>query len=146
MATVSSTTPGSSSAAANSQTQDIQLPAQTLNQGDFLQLLVAQLSAQDPLNPESDTDFAAQMAQFSTLQETQTMQQSVTSLQASDLVGKTVQVESDKGATSSGVVSAVTFSSGVPSLTVNGTSYNLSQMIAVSRPPTTGSEANSATK
>jgi flagellar basal-body rod modification protein FlgD len=63
------------SAATNSVSSSGQSPAgaQTLNQADFLQLLVTQMSSQDPLNPESDTDFAAQLAQFSSLQATQTM-------------------------------------------------------------------------
>ncbi|SPE56899.1 exported hypothetical protein [Verrucomicrobia bacterium] len=35
-------------------TDAAQLPQQTLNQNEFLQLLVAQLSQQDPMNPVSD--------------------------------------------------------------------------------------------
>jgi len=117
------------------------LPGQTLNQNDFLKLLVAQLSAQDPMNPVSNTDFAAQMAQFSTLQATQTMQKNLAGLEASQavlqansLLGRTVQVQSATGATESGVVSAVTFQAGTPSLTVNGQSYNLSSVLSVSLP------------
>jgi len=117
------------------------LPGQTLNQNDFLKLLVAQLSAQDPMNPVSNTDFAAQMAQFSTLQATQTMQKNLAGLessqavlQANSLLGRTVQVQSATGATESGVVSAVTFQAGTPSLTVNGQSYNLSSVLSVSLP------------
>jgi len=40
---------------------------QVLTQDNFLQMLVAQLQNQDPLNPLSGTDFAAQLAQFSSL-------------------------------------------------------------------------------
>ncbi|MEI6783611.1 MAG: flagellar hook capping FlgD N-terminal domain-containing protein [Verrucomicrobiota bacterium] len=114
---------------------------QTLNQNDFLKLLVAQLSAQDPMNPVSNTDFAAQMAQFSTLQATQTMQKNLSGvessqavLQANSLLGRTVQVQSPSGAIDSGAVSAVTFQSGSPSLIVNGQSYNLSSVLSVSLP------------
>ena len=117
------------------------LPGQTLNQNDFLKLLVAQLSAQDPMNPVSNTDFAAQMAQFSTLQATQTMQKNLAGLEASQavlqansLLGRTVQVQSPSGAIDSGAVSAVTFQSGSPSLIVNGQSYNLSSVLSVSLP------------
>jgi len=117
------------------------LPGQTLNQNDFLKLLVAQLSAQDPMNPVSNTDFAAQMAQFSTLQATQTMQKNLSGvessqavLQANSLLGRTVQVQSPSGAIDSGAVSAVTFQSGSPSLIVNGQSYNLSSVLSVSLP------------
>jgi flagellar basal-body rod modification protein FlgD len=38
---------------------------------DFLNLLVAQLQAQDPLNPMDSTDFTAQLAQFSSLEQLQ---------------------------------------------------------------------------
>jgi flagellar basal-body rod modification protein FlgD len=115
------------------------LPAQTLNQKDFLKLLVAQLSAQDPMNPVSNTDFAAQMAQFSTLQATQTMQTNLAGLessqavlQANSLLGRTVQVQSASGETASGVVSAVTIQAGTPSIVVNGQPYNLSSVLSVS--------------
>jgi flagellar basal-body rod modification protein FlgD len=40
-----------------------------LSEDDFLTLLIAQLKNQDPLNPMSGSDFAAQLAQFSTVQE-----------------------------------------------------------------------------
>ena len=115
------------------------LPAQMLNQNDFLKLLVAQLSAQDPMNPVSNTDFAAQMAQFSTLQATQTMQTNLAGLessqavlQANSLLGRTVQVQSASGVSASGVVSAVTIQAGTPSIVVNGQPYNLSSVLSVS--------------
>jgi len=43
----------------------------TIGKHGFLQLLVSQLQHQDPLNPMSNEDFAAQMAQFSSLEELQ---------------------------------------------------------------------------
>lgn len=41
----------------------------TLGRDAFLQLLVAQLSNQDPLNPQEGHEFAAQLAQFSSVEQ-----------------------------------------------------------------------------
>ena len=116
------------------------MPERALNQQDFLKLLVAQMSAQDPMNPVSNSDFAAQMAQFSTLQTTQSMQTNLAGLelsqaviQANSLLGRTVQVQSAQGVTDSGVVSAVEIKAGTPSIIVNGQSYGLSALLSVSQ-------------
>ncbi|MGA2863784.1 MAG: flagellar hook capping FlgD N-terminal domain-containing protein [Verrucomicrobiota bacterium] len=135
---LASTTPmatATQAAGLYTQTQSpaVQLPQQTLNQDDFLKLLVTQLSSQDPINPVSDAEFIGQMAQFSTLQQTQAMQQDMAAVQASNLLGRTVQVQSAQGQTDTGVVSAVVFQSGIPQLTVNGQSYSLSQVLSISQ-------------
>ena len=44
-----------------------------LGKDEFLQLLVTQMQYQDPLNPTSDTEFIAQMAQFSSLEQMQNL-------------------------------------------------------------------------
>lgn len=117
--------------------------ASSLNQGDFLKLLVAQLSSQDPLQPVSNTDFLAQMAQFSTLQQTQTMQTNLAGiqagqalLQANSLLGRMVQVQAGPNQTAIGVVSAVGMQAGKPTLLINGQTYDLSQVLSVSAAPT----------
>ena len=48
-----------------------------LGKDAFLQILVAQLANQDPLSPTSDTEFIAQMAQFSSLEQMQNMNASM---------------------------------------------------------------------
>ena len=45
----------------------------SLGEDDFLKLLIAQMQNQDPLNPASNTEFVAQLAQFSTLEQLTTM-------------------------------------------------------------------------
>lgn len=49
-----------------------------LGKDEFLQLLVAKMKYQDPLNPTSDEDFIAQLAQFSSLEQTQNMVDAIT--------------------------------------------------------------------
>ncbi len=49
----------------------------TLDQEDFLTLLVTQLENQDPLSPMESQEFAAQMAQFSSLQSLQSIDQQI---------------------------------------------------------------------
>jgi flagellar basal-body rod modification protein FlgD len=110
----------------------------SLTQSDFLKLLVAQLTAQNPLNPQSNTDFAAQMAQFSSLQATQDIQSNLTEMNsqqqfatASSLLGQTVQVENSDSTAAQGVVTAIQMNSGTPQLVINGQYYTLSQVTSV---------------
>jgi flagellar basal-body rod modification protein FlgD len=119
------------------------LPQQSLSQADFLNLLVTQMSSQDPLNPESDTEFAAQLAQFSALQASQNTSSTLSTIQASGLIGQTVSLAATGGnPASSGVVSQVQISSGVPEVVINGQTYQLSQITAVSPTPTTSTSSN----
>ena len=81
-----------------------------LGRDEFLQLLVTQLSNQDPLNPMDGQEFAAQLAQFSSLEQlisiNETMiqsgeingllAQSVNSGVAADLIGKTIEAEGNE--------------------------------------------------
>lgn len=79
---------------------------QKLGQQDFLRLMVAQVQHQDPMSPQTNGDFMGQLAQFSTSDGINNMQQSLQQLalslqsnetmQASTLVGHQVLVNSDK--------------------------------------------------
>jgi len=111
---------------------------QTLNQNDFLKLLVAQMQYQDPMNPQSDTQMAAQMAQFTSLQQTTQMSSSLSMLQANNLVGSTVTVQVIPNSTqvATGMVTGVTLASGSPQIIVTDSSgtqtpYNLSQVLSM---------------
>jgi flagellar basal-body rod modification protein FlgD len=104
---------------------------QTLNQKDFLQLLVAQMQNQDPLNPQSDTDMASQMAQFTSLTQSSAMSSSLSMLQANSLIGSTVSLQIDPKTTASGVVQGVILNGGTPQIIVNGSTYDLSQVTSV---------------
>ncbi len=57
-----------------------------LGRDDFLNLLVTQLQHQDPLNPMDSTDFTAQLAQFSSLEQLSNMSGQLEELTASQNV------------------------------------------------------------
>ncbi len=75
---------------------------ETLGKDDLLRLLVAQLKAQDPLNPTEATEFTAQLAQFSsleqmtninsTLEELVAAQQAMGNASLISLIGKQVDI------------------------------------------------------
>lgn len=77
-----------------------------LGKDAFLQLLVTQMKNQNPLDPQENGEFVAQLAQFSSLEGIQTLNSSVNgiltgigssqALQATSLVGRSVIVQSDK--------------------------------------------------
>ncbi len=58
-----------------------------LGKDAFLQLLVTQLQYQDPTNPMDDRDFIAQLAQFSSLEQMQNLNETATKTNAQNLVG-----------------------------------------------------------
>ncbi len=64
-----------------------------LGKDEFLKLLVTQLQYQDPLNPLSDTDFIAQMAQFSALEQMYNVNRVGELQQATNLIGRHVKAE-----------------------------------------------------
>ena len=69
-----------------------------MGKNDFLKLLAAQLRYQNPLEPTSDADFASQLAQFSSLEQMQNMNEALSAMmnyQAFSLVGKTVVAQAE---------------------------------------------------
>lgn len=118
--------------------------SQTLSEQDFLNLLVTQMTSQDPMNPMTNQDMLSQMVQFSTLQGNTTMQSTLAGMQsgqalseANSLLGRQVNLQVDKSTTAQGVVSGVDMSTGTPQIIVNGQSYNLSQVLAITPATTT---------
>ena len=120
--------------------------AQQLGKQDFLKLLMAQLQNQDPMKPMDDTQMIAQMAQFSALEATQQLQQTIqqsnnvqTIFQAGALIGKYVQANNSDGTNTTGAVTGVDFTStnGVvtPTLQVDGKDVDYSAIVKVSSTP-----------
>jgi flagellar basal-body rod modification protein FlgD len=109
---------------------------------DFFNLLMAQMTNQDIMNPQDNTQMIAQMAQFSSLQAMNSMMEATTAMSeyqhlgyATSYVGKNVTVadigEDDKIVEISGIVDRVTFYDGTPMVYVNGTAYELHKVMQV---------------
>lgn len=90
----------------------------------LLGIILTQLTYQDPLKPVDNFQFVSQLAQFSQLQQSQTLNDQVTNLlaaqaanQATSLLGREVDYE-EAGGLVSGLVTGVSFASGQPTLEV----------------------------
>jgi flagellar basal-body rod modification protein FlgD len=126
-----------------SQTDTGQKAAETRGKGsnldmsDFMNLLVAQMVNQDMMNPVSDTDFIAQMAQFSSLQGIQTLQEYVQSSYAVSYAGKYVMIYHQNERTGNmeeirGQVEKISFYQGSPVVYVDGERYYLHEVMEIS--------------
>jgi flagellar basal-body rod modification protein FlgD len=91
-----------------------------INQQQFLQLLTAQLKAQDPMNPVSATDFTSQLAQLSSLSGIEQLNTSIQQMlqlqqlsQGAALMGKTVTfAQSGTSQAGKGIVQGVAVQNG----------------------------------
>jgi flagellar basal-body rod modification protein FlgD len=99
---------------------------------------VTQMSNQDPMNPQKDTEFIAQMAQFTSLEQTRGMQANLAQLhsdqklaQANSLLGRSVELQVDAATVAQGTVGSVQIQDGIPKISVNGQAYDLSQVRSV---------------
>lgn len=98
---------------------------------DFLQVLMTQLTYQDPLKPMDNQEFMAQIAQFTTLEQTQQLNTNIETLvsnqaaqQSIGLIGHAVAVTTASGSTT-GSVASIDLSGATPQLTVTTSSGTL---------------------
>ena len=108
-----------------------------LGKDDFLKLLMAQMTNQDPTSPMENTEFIAQMAQFTSLEQMTNMSQNfdkmaslINSSEAQSMIGRTVQIDLGAEQTATGVVEAATRGN-TPQVQVNGMFYDMNKIKAV---------------
>jgi len=92
---------------------------QDIGKEEFLELLVAQLTHQDPLNPMEGTEFTAQLAQFSSLEQLirvndnlgslTNLEDAITQSQSVDMIGKQILAEGNTIAMTNGISSNIIF-------------------------------------
>lgn len=103
----------------------------------LLKIILTQLTYQDPLKPVDNFEFVSQLAQFSQLQQSQTLNDQITNLlasqaatQATTLLGRTVDVP--QGTTTlTGVVQSISFTSGQPLLTIKQADQTVTPGISI---------------
>jgi len=137
MQTASITAPASTLPSANS-TAAPRVPQKTLGQQDFLKLITVQLTKQDPMKPMEDTAFIAQMAQFTSLEQTNSlvkefglMRSSTDFSAASALLGREVSIANTDGSEVTGAVTSVEAGQHGPMLFINNAGYPLSSVFRV---------------
>jgi len=106
-----------------------------LGKDQFLELLIKQLQNQDPLSPTDNTEFIAQLAQFSSLEQMNNLNSSFEKLmsfqmvnQAASFIDKSVVIKDDKGNEIKGTVEKVVMQDGSPKIVVNGNEYDPDQI------------------
>lgn len=134
-------------------TPEIRTAKKTLGADDFMKLLATQFKSQDPMKPMEDTAFIAQMAQFTSLEQSSTMTAEMAKLRtdqsyatANSYLGHQVTVEDADGKLATGTVSGVETSENGPRLVVGEYTYPLSSVLLVQPAPahSTTPAANSA--
>ncbi|MEI7688171.1 MAG: flagellar hook capping FlgD N-terminal domain-containing protein [Planctomycetota bacterium] len=110
-----------------------------MSKNDFMTLLMAQMKNQNPMDPQSASDFATQLAQFSSLEGINQMNQNFSSLltlqglsQGTNLIGKSVSYAADAaGHTATGVVQSVGVVSGEVQVVIGGTNVPISKLTGI---------------
>src|SRR5437899_2421063 len=110
-----------------------------LGKTEFLRLLVQELTNQDPLKPADNTQFIAQLAQFSTLEQMQNMndgfgklQSSFQAAEARGLLGVPVTaINGSTGATVEGIVDQIIVNAnGSVRVDVDGTPVDIADIVS----------------
>jgi flagellar basal-body rod modification protein FlgD len=114
----------------------------------FLNLMVAQLRYQDPMNPTDSGQMMAQNAQFTALEKMQDVADQTAALLsaqvsfgAAGMVGKNVTYQNQDGTNASGLVGSVTYDASGPMLVVDGKSISLGQVQSISATATPATAA-----
>lgn len=106
-----------------------------LDKEAFLQLLVAQMQNQDPLEPQDNSQMVAQLAAFSQVEELQNMSNTLNQSQASDLLGRTVIMKTETASGESGYIKGVVDytinEEGKIYLGINGNEYDINDLDTV---------------
>ena len=91
-----------------------------LGQNDFLKLMIAQLQAQDPLQPANTNEYINELAQFTQVEQTTNLANANELSGAVQLIGRTVAYNNPSGAVAVGIVQSVQSNASGTTVTVEG--------------------------
>ena len=117
--------------------QGVKSKGDQLGKDAFLQLLVAQMQNQDPLEPTDNTQMVTELAQFTTIEELQNLSSSMDNSNAFTLVGKNVIIEEGKSTDATttnkvgGFVEYVQVVDGKAKLSIGGKLYDYEDLDTV---------------
>jgi flagellar basal-body rod modification protein FlgD len=117
------TTPAATAAEAGSQSAQsaaVSNPNGTLGQEDFLKLMIAQLQAQNPLDPSNTNEFMGELAQFTQVEQLTNLANANELSSAVSLIGRTVVYSTPSGGRGTGAVTSAQSSSSGTTVTVEG--------------------------
>ena len=136
------------------------LPQQELGKDAFMQLLVAQMKNQDPMSPVDNQEYIAQLAQFSSLEEMQVVNENLVALallqqdnalmaqltDSSALIGKSVTyLDPQSGEPTTGSVDSVRLQDGLALLRIDGNDVplqNVTEVLGEDGAPDTDADAD----
>lgn len=147
---MSTTAVSGSSAASTTSTTSTQTES-TLDRDAFLKLLITQLQNQDPMNPMENTEYISQLAQFTSLEQMQSVNTNLESLlsivdsnlgsllsnqsaySALNLIGREVKyTDSESKETLTGTVDSIKFENGIPILKIGDKDVSVASVVNVS--------------
>jgi flagellar basal-body rod modification protein FlgD len=116
-------------------TSSVNAPGGSLGKNAFLQLMVTQMQYQDPLQPQDNSQFIAQLAQFTSLEQMTNIAQSNQQLLQINqlnfehqLLNTSVTVTDSKNNPVTGTVTGIQIINGEPNIVVQGQPYPMSAL------------------
>ncbi|MFC5702130.1 flagellar hook capping FlgD N-terminal domain-containing protein [Cohnella faecalis] len=122
-------------------------PTKELGKDEFLQILIAQLRNQDPMQPLEDKEFISQMAQFSSLEQTANMASELKSLRqsagiASGIIGMQVSwiATSNTGTVEAknGIVDSIVMRDGIQYAKIGQSEVKIDELTSIALPSVSG--------
>ena len=118
-----------------------------LGAAEFLRLLVTQLTPLDPMNPMQDTEFIAQMSNFTSLEQMRMLTSDFAAFReqhetaaANNFLGKQVTIEQPEGEPVVGVVESIVFDGDKPRIVVGESSYDPRAVSKIARASDSGTD------